>query len=147
MTQKPRANKSKEEILADLKNNADFQRKMQFTREVFYPALCNASTSIDDAVILLSGLNTQIMQEFLASMKEKTVKDLQLDGKLDKDNPKYAESQVLLAIFNDMTVFDAKDHIEGMRGEIQLFLTEEQKKRPLSDLATKWLEDYANEVH
>lgn len=141
MKQQPRHNKTKEELIADLKSNEKFQEKMKFTREVFYPALCAATTSIDDASILLSGFNTTIMQEFLGLMKEKTLKDLDLDKKLEPTNLKFQESKDLLALFNDMSVFDAKDYIEGMRNEIQLFLTDEAKNRPLSSLKTKWIDE------
>jgi len=138
---KKRANKSKEEILAGLKQNADFQKKMKFIKETFFPALCAASQSIDDAQILLTGFNNQVMQAFLGKMKEVYVKDLQLDAQLDKDNPKYAENQILVAHFQEMPVFEAKELIEGMKNEITLFLTEENKKRPLSELQTKWLDE------
>jgi len=135
-----RINKSKEELLKDLKGNEKFQEKMKFTREVFYPALCEATVSIDDACILLGGFNTVIMQEFLALMKDKTLKELNLGNKLDPFNMKLEESKKLLALFEDMSVFDAKDYIEGMRNEIQLFLTDEAKERPLSSLKTKWVD-------
>lgn len=137
---KKQPQKSKDELLVDLKSNPEFQAKLTFARDVFYPALINATTSIDDASVLLGGFNTMLMQEFLAFMKDKTMKDLKLSDKLDPFNEKFNESKALISIFDDMTVFDAKDHIEGMRNEIQLFLNEEAKNRPLSDLKTKWLD-------
>ena len=54
--------KTKEQILAQLKANTEFKAKMSFVKEKFYPALCKASTSIDDATILLSGFNNVIME-------------------------------------------------------------------------------------
>lgn len=140
-TKIPRLNKSKDQLMTELKSNEKFATKMKFTKEVFYPALCAATTSIDDASILLGGFNTVIMQEFLASMKDKTLKDLNLGDKLDPFNNKMDECKALLALFEDMSVFDAKDYIEGMRNEIQLFLTEEAKERPLTDLKVRWLDE------
>lgn len=140
--QEPRTNKTKEQILHEMKSNADFQTKMTFVREKFWPVLLEASESIDDASILLSGFNTTLMQEFLSLMKEKKMKDLNLSSKLDADSKKYPENQKLLALFDDMSVFDAKDLIEGMKNEIQLFITEELKTRPLSTLTPTWIEDY-----
>lgn len=136
----PRAQKSKEQLLAELRNNAQFQKKMKFTREVFYPALHEASTSVDDAVMLLSGFNTAIMQEFLGLMKVKTVKDLDLSSKLDVKAEKAPEMKKLLELFNDMSVFEAKDLIEGMRNEINLFQSEFWKERRLNDLPAKWID-------
>lgn len=141
----PRVNKSKQEILSGMKANADFQKKMTFVREKFWPALMESSASIDDASILLAGFNTTLMQEFLALMKEKTMKDLNLSVKLDPTDDKFLENQKLLELFNDMSVFDAKDLIEGMKNEIQLFITEELKTRPLSTLKPTWIEDYIKE--
>ena len=135
-----RVPKTKEQILKDIKANADFQKKMAFVKEQFWPALCEASTSIEDAQILLQGFNNVIMQTFLELMKEKKLSDLNLTTKLDAQSDKFLENQKLLALFSEMSVYDAKDYIEGLRNEIQLFLTEEQKKRSLSDLKTTWID-------
>lgn len=137
----PQQHKTKEELLADLKANGDFIMKMKFTKEQFYPALCEASTSIEDAGQLLSGFNTTIMQEFLGLMREKKISDLNLEEKLDKDSPKFEKNKELLGLFADMSVFDAKDYIEGMRNEIALFQQEEMRERPLSSLQTKWMDE------
>ncbi len=145
MAKKTRVNKSKQQIVADLKSNQDFQKKMVFVREKFWPALCKASKSVDDAQILLSGFNNVIMQEFLGKMKEVNMKDMKLSLKLDTHNDMFLESQELLALFDDMDVFTAKDYIEGMRNEISLFRQEEDKNRPLSELKTKWVDEYVAE--
>ena len=141
---KPRVPKSKEQILAEMKNNATFKAKMAFIKERFWPALCKSSTSIEDATILLEGFNTAMMQEFLADMKNKSVKDLNLQLKLDAMSDKFLENQELLNLFQDLSVFDAKDYIEGMRNEISLFLREEQKERSLSSLKVKWIDELLN---
>lgn len=138
--------RTKEQIISDLRANKDFQSKLQFTKEKFWPALCKASTSIDDANLLLNGFNTTLMQEFLGLMKEKTIKDLKLEERLDGTNERKGEFMELLSIFDGMTVFEVKDHIEGMRNEIALFLTEEQKKRQLIELKPQWLDEYLNEM-
>lgn len=141
MEKEPRAVKTKEEILAEIKANGDFQKKMAFTRGQFFPALCKASTSIEDAQTLLAGFNTQIMQEFLGLMKEKKMGDLNLQLKLDVGGDKYLEFQAMLDLFKDMSVFEAKDCIEGMRAEIQLWLQDEQRARPLAEITTKWIDE------
>lgn len=133
--------KTKEELLADLRKNADFLAKMKFVKEQFYPALCASSTSIQDAQMLLEGFNHQVMESFLGFMKEKKVKDLGLEKKLDTKNEKAEEFRKLLALFEEMSVFDAKSHLENMKGEIAKFLADEAENRPLSDLKTKWLDE------
>ncbi len=136
-----RAVKSKEEIVAEMKGNADFQRKMEFIKTKFWPALCKASTNIEDAQMLLEGFNTAIMQAFLGDMKKKSVKDLELGLKLDTQSDRYLENRDLLELFSDQTVFEAKEYVEGMKGEISLFLREEQKERPLSSLKVSWIDE------
>lgn len=138
---KKRAPKSKEQFLTEIKSNVEFQKRMAFTKDQFWPALCESSTNVEDAQILLEGFNTVIMQTFLGKMKEFTIKDLDLGVKLDAMNDKFLENQKLLALFNDVTVFDAKDYIEGMRNEIALFQRDEMKQRPLSSLKVTWLDE------
>lgn len=132
--------RNKDELIADLKKNDQFMRKMKFAREEFYPALCKASSSIDDAQMFLSSFNTMVMQEFLELMKQKKLADLMLEDKLDKNAPQYNEIIQLVHLFDDMSVFDVKDQVEGMRNEISLFITEENKGRKLEDLKTTWLD-------
>lgn len=146
MKDNKRVNKSKEQILSDLKNNAEFQKRMAFVKEKFWPALCEASANIEDAKILLTGFNNVVMQSFLALMKEKSIKDLNLGSKLDAMNDKFLENQKLLDLFTEMSVYDAKDYIEGMKAEIDTFLTDEMKERPLSSLKVKWVDQVQEEL-
>ena len=115
--------------------------KMKFTKEVFFPALGKATTSIDDALQNLSVINSILMERFLGLMKEKTMKDIKLADSLSGTDPKHKEMKEMIELFDDMSVFDAKDLMEGMRNEINLFLTEENKSRQLSDLHPKWLDE------
>lgn len=137
----PKVVRTKEELLADLRSNAEFIAKMKFVKEKFWPALVGASTSIDDASMTLSGFNSAIMEKFLGFMKEKKVNDLGLEDLLDKDSEKHEESKTLLDLFSDMDVFTAKTHIESMKGEIETFKLDEMRTRPLSSLKTKWLDE------
>jgi len=141
MSEEPRVNKTKEEVLADMKKNVDFQKKMTFIKEKFWPALCEASQNIEDAGILLQGFGNMIMQEFLGMMKERKLTDLKLQLKLDVQNDKYLENQKLLELFEDLNVFEAREYIEGMRSEIETFKADEMKSRPLSSLKTKWIDE------
>ena len=142
MKNEPRVNKSKAEILDGMKKNAEFQKKLAFTKEKFYPALCKASANIEDAGLILAGFNTQIMQSFLEKMKDVKLNELNLQLKLDVKADNYLEFQDLLALFQEMSVFEAKDLIEGMRGELELFKTEEWKARPLESLKVTWIDEY-----
>lgn len=133
--------KSREELVSDLKKQGDFVKKMKFTKEQFYPALMEASSSVEDAKEFVSSVATHIMQQFLGIMKEKKLIELDLVSKLDKSAPNYGKWVALVKLFDDFSAFDARDMIEGMRNEIQLFIDEEMRDRPLSSLKTNWIDD------
>jgi hypothetical protein len=134
-------NKTKEELLADLKKNGEFIEKMKFTKEVFYPALCKATNNIEDAIQNLSIINTVILEKFLAKMKEIKMKDIDIYSNLSEKDPQYENLKAMLNLFDDKNVFEAKELFEGMKSEISLFLNEEQKNRKLDELATKWIDE------
>lgn len=132
--------RSREEIIKQLKGNKEFQEKMSFTRDKFYPALTNATKNIDDAIQNLSIINSVVMEKFLALMKEKKFSELNIVDSLSKTDPKYYEMKVMLELFDDYNVFDAKTLMEGMKSEINLFLSEENKSRTLADLKQVWID-------
>lgn len=133
--------KTREELLFDLKNNAKFQEKMKFAKEVFYPALIKASKNIDDAQMFLSSISTIMMEKFLGFMKEKKFVELNLVEQLSPLDSKYEELKSMLALFDTFNVFEAKELLEGMRQEISLFLNEEAKERSLESLKCRWLDE------
>ena len=138
---KKRLVKNREEVLKDLQKSQDFRNKMIFVKNKFYPALIEASRSIDDANSFLSSLSTMMMQKFLGLMKEKKFADLKLTEILDPKDDKYEPLCAMLDLFKDESVFDAKELIEGMRTEVQLFINEEMKSRSLASLETKWIDE------
>lgn len=146
MSDKPRVNLTEEQIAAQMKAKAEFKRRMVFIKEKFWPALCDAATSIEDAKVLLTGFNNTVMQTFLTLMKEKNIKDLELSTKLDAASDKFLENAKLLELFNDMSVFEAKEYIEGMRHELDTFIMDEMKERPLSSLKVKWIDEVQEEL-
>ena len=141
MKEAKRIVKSKEEVIAELRNNSVFMGKMAFIKEKLWPALLESTTSIEDACQLLAGFNTQIMQEFLGQMKNKQTSELNLEEKLDKTSPKHEQHKALVALFKDMSVFDTKDYVEGLKSEIELFKAEEMQSRSLSTLKTRWMDE------
>lgn len=133
--------KTKEQILSDIKKNQKFQEKMKFAKEIFFPALCDATNSVDEATQHLSIINSIIMEKFLGLMKEKKMSELKIIDSLSEKDPKYEEMKKMISLFDDFTVFDAKDQFEGMKNEITLFQTEEMKSRPLSSLKCTWIDE------
>ncbi len=133
--------KSKEELLSDLKDNQDFQKKLEFAKNKFYPAVVEASKNIEDAQFFLSSLSQMMLQKFLDRMKTVKFSELGLTDILDKTDEKYESWKFALELFNEHTVFDAKDTIEGMKAELQMFINDELRERPLSSLKTKWIDN------
>lgn len=141
MDKKPRENKTKEQLLSELKQNQDFQKKIAFSREKFYPALIKADPTVEEASMWLGGFNTAMMNAFLERMKEVKMKDLNLTLKLDAMSDQFVQFRDIIELFDDMTVFEAKDNIEGMKGEIELWRQDEDRERKLSELKTKWIDE------
>lgn len=141
---KPRANNgkrvllSKEEVREAIKNNADFQKRMKFVKEVFYPAILDTDESIEDALQFLSGFSSAIMQEFLERMKDVQTKDLNLVAKIVETAP---EHKKLVSLFDGMSAMEARTHAEQMKQEIELFMLDEKRSRKLSTLKPKWADE------
>lgn len=129
---------TKEQVVAQMEQNKLFQKRMKFIKESFWPTLCETADSIEDTTLFLSGFNTALMQAFLSKMSETKFSELKLDEKITGDSEKYKK---ILALFNDMSILEAKEYIEGMKGEIQLFLSDEQRERPLTSLKPKWVDE------
>jgi hypothetical protein len=134
-------NKTKDELIADLQKNAVWMAKIKFIKETFYPALIKATTSIEDALQNLTIINSVMMEKFLGMMKEKKFKELDVYSNLSKDDPKYEDLKAMLGLFDEMSVFDAKEYLEGMKQEINMFILDEQKVRSLDTLPTKWIDE------
>lgn len=133
--------KTQEQMLRDLKQNAEFLAKMKFIKEQFYPALINATTSIEDALQNLTIINSVMMEKFLGAMKEKKFKDIDIYTNLSKSDPKHDQLETMLHLFDDMTIFEAKEYLEGMKHEIALFQLEESRERTLESLKAKWADE------
>ena len=134
---KPR---SKDEILDSMKRVQEAKRLRAFAKNQLYPALINASTSVDDAKFLLGSFSNMIMEQFLSKMKETKFIELKLHEKLDKTAPNYKQYIDLLALFADETIFTSRELVEGMKNEVQMFIDNEMKDRKLDTLKTNFLE-------
>lgn len=132
--------KSKEEILQGMKNVQKVKEYRTFVKDKFYPALLKATNSIDDAKFLLGSFSNMVMEQFLSQMKEKQFVELHLENKLDKKADNYKEYFEILTLFGDKNVYDVRELIEGMKGEIEMLITNEMKERKLDTLKTNFLE-------
>jgi len=130
------APRSKEEIAREMKLKAD----RQLIKEEFFPALKEATISIDEASQLLSATVAVIMEEAMAVLKEKTIK--QIKGKLVKklcpDDERLLQIEKLISIFDGKTLFDARGHFEAMKAVISQMMNDEMRNRKLDSLKEDW---------
>lgn len=132
--------KTKEQIKKDMENIAKVSDLRKFVKDKFYPALIEASTSIDDAKYVLSSFSNMLMEQFLAKMQETNFKELKLEDKLDPKGEKYKQFKKILEIFADDNVFHARELIEGMKGELDMNINNELKGRKLDTLKVNFYE-------
>lgn len=137
--QNKRKNKSKPEIVQDIKTIEKTYKNRKFVREEFYPILCLATESINDADVFLQSFSSMVMESFLGFMKEKKFSDLDLVSKLDPKSPQYESIKKMIELFNDMNIKDANMLIDGLKDEIRYFYKKEMETRKLDSLKTMWL--------
>ncbi len=125
--------------LQDMSEKAVALRK--FVRDDFFPALCAATTSINDADIFLQSFSTMLMENFLQKMKEMPFAELKLHEQLDPTGPKHAEIDKMVKLFDAMPVKEAQDVIEGMKTELRDLYRRETMTRSLDSLKTNWMAD------
>lgn len=135
-----RRNKSKAEIEQELKRITRTKVLRAFVKDKFYPHLIKASNSIDDAKFLTSSLGNMVMEQFLGLMKDMKFSELKLIEKLDPKADKHEEYKAMIELFNDESVYDTRELIEGMKNEIQMNIDNELKERKLESLKTNFLE-------
>lgn len=126
--------------LSPIQDVGHVKEQRQFVREKFFPLLCKSTESINDADIFLQTFSTMLMETFLHKMKEGRFKDLQLDLKLDVSSPKHEVLSELVHLFDDMSIQEAQNLIDGMKNELRSFYTNEMKTRKLDSLQVNWLE-------
>lgn len=133
--------KDKAELVKELKLNPVFVEKMAFTKEKFFPALVNASKNVNDAKMFLTSFSNILMETFLSKMKTIKVGELDLTKILNPKDEKYNEFKTMIELFDNQDLFTAKELIEGMKGEIDMWVKDELDNRKLSDLKLKWLDE------
>ncbi len=141
MPKPKRINKSKDQILSRIQDVEKAKVHRKFVRNEFFPALCESTDSINDADTFLQSFSTMIMENFLQLMKEKKFSEFNLAEKLSKDSPKYDQIQKMLHLFDNMSMREAQDLIEGMKNELRTFYRDEMNDRKLESLKTRWLAD------
>ena len=127
--------KSKE----DVKRILEVKRNQALVKDKIYPALVNATVSIQEAKALNSAISGLIMEEAMRTLqnakmvdiRERMVKVLCEEGRKE-------EIGKLLDTLEDETLYNARTLIEGLNAVIDQALLDENTNRTLNSLEFDW---------
>ncbi len=124
----------------EVKRGMEVNRKRKIVKEQLFPALNKATVSVDEAKMLISAVVGFIMEDAMNVLKDKKVKDIKdsLVKKLCTDGVREEEIRELLTIFDEETLFSARELIEGMKSGIEQMLIDESRARTLESLNPNW---------
>jgi len=128
--------RTKEQIARDM----EVARKRKIVVEKFYPALGQATISVDEAKMLIQAISSSIMEEVLATMRERKLDAIygRLVKRLAPDGARQLQIEALLNTIRDENLFVAREIVEGMQRAIAQMLHDEEKGRKLESLKPDW---------
>lgn len=140
MQKQPRKNKSKDQILSDIKRKEEIARKRAIVVDQVYPALKGATVSVAEAQMLVQAISTSVMEQVLGWMKDKQFAQLipSLLERLCPDGVRRNEVMALLTTVENENVFVAKEILGGMENALNQIVNDDLKNRKLEDLPVDW---------
>lgn len=149
-----RVNRTKEQLLeAQRMRQEEVARKKETTRrrgvarDIYYPILLKYATSIRHAQRISRFFESAIMTLHNEEIAKKTLGELHLREYFEKISPNFKNDPdgEASALRDILDAFEAEklpaciEVIGGMNQAIETFINEEQAKRPLADLTTRFL--------
>jgi hypothetical protein len=133
-------NKSKEQILDEMQRSQSIKRKRTIIMDNFYPALIEATISVDEAKALVQAMGSSLMGEVMKTMRERKFSEISTNVHkiLCSDGQREEEIKKLLATLEGESLFDAREIIEGMSNAIEMMIREEMSDRKLDTLKADW---------
>jgi len=135
-------NKNPQEHLSGdaLQKKYEVSRKRDIVVNQFYPALLEATNTVDEAKMLISSMTSLLMEEVLKTMMERKFSEISksLLKKLCPDGEREAEIKKLLATLEGDNLFVAREIIEGMTRAIEQMILDEMRERKLDTLKADW---------
>lgn len=121
-------------------NQQEVARKRSLIIEHFYPALVEATISVDESKALISAMSNLLMESVLNTMKERQFVEVNttLHKTLCSDGERSDEIKKLLDTLNGENLYVAREIIEGTTRMIEQAMTDEMRERNLSTLKTDW---------
>lgn len=127
---------TKDQLIRD----QELRRKRAIIVDKFFPALVEATISIDEAKMLLQAATSLIMEEVMQTMRERKFKEIKgrLVKKLCSNDERLLQIEKLLDIFDNETLFVSRELIEGMKAAIEQMTLDEMMNRKLDTLKPDW---------
>lgn len=131
-----RQNKTEKDLLKEMKRGED----IRFIKDKFYPAVVNATVSVDEAGMLLQAMSALVMEEAMETLNKTKVKDVKnrMVKKLAPNDERLLQIEALVNLFDEKTLFDARGHCEGLKAVIEQMKIEHFQATKLSDLTPDW---------
>jgi len=123
-----------------LYNEQERKHKQIFIKEKFYPALCDATISVDEAGFLLQAMTSLIMEEAMNTLRTTRMKQVRssMVKKLTKGDERVLQIESLISLFDGLTLFDTRAYVEGMKAVIEQMKIDEMASRKLDSLKVNW---------
>lgn len=123
-----------------LEREREIARKRVIVVDKFFPALKEATVSIEEAKMLLQASASLIMEEVMNTMRERTFDEMfnRVIKKLSPDDVKLLELEALFNTIRHENLFVAREIIEGMTRAIQQAEMEASREKKLDDLKFEW---------
>ncbi len=123
-----------------LARQQEVARKRKIIVEEFYPALVQATVSVDEAKMLISAASSLLMEDVLQTMKERKFDEIyeKLVRRLTPDDVRLLEIEKLFATLKGENLFVAREIIEGISRAIEHMVLKDLQGRKLDTLNADW---------
>ena len=132
--EKPRVNKTKEQILEQVKQNQEARKRKTFVREKLFPFLLEHTESIDDAQILCEALAQTVRMAFNQKMVAMDFKELGIKDAMNPNSEHFKKMAGIVELLGEEKMATALRILDEIPQAIQDKIRAEGKKRKLAEL-------------
>lgn len=134
-----RKNKSKPEIIVDIKASQEADRKRKIVREVIFPFLLELNDNIGYTKVFLQASSTGIESVFNEKQREIKVADLiprltAIFTGNKANNPEAQKYMRLYEILKDESVMSFRSMVQELPRYIETYFTQQTDKNPVLDI-------------
>lgn len=134
MMKQKRQNKTKDQIVWEMKQRTEAERKRAFIAEHFYPMLLQHLKTVTQAKNFCKVVQNDILSTFNQGMT-KPLKELDMPKRLEGVNNEAADAyRAVLEVFGDSPINEALELLDGMPNAIDQVLQLKDRDRLLTDL-------------